>query len=119
MFFIPEVVCECCLREFLFILSNGDFHRSMQRDNLRKRENDKTAAKAGISPSSFGFPSAHPFPTPSPLLPAFAFYYSAEVCGLKAWLMRYGLVIFYRFCDIKWLTNCVICGTIIKITPCL
>ena len=51
----------------------------MQRDNLRKRENDKTAAKAGISPSPFGFPSAHPFPTPTPTLPAFAFYYSAEV----------------------------------------
>jgi len=62
----------------------------MQRDNLRKRENDKTAVKASISPSSFGFPSAHPFPTPTSLLPAFAFYYSAEVCGLKAWLMRYG-----------------------------
>ena len=76
-----------------FILSNGDFHRSMQRDNLRKRENDKTAVKAGISPSPFGFPSAHPFPTPTPSLPAFAFYYSAEVCGLKAWLMRYGEVV--------------------------
>ena len=83
-------MCVCCLREFLFILCNGDFHRSMQRDNLRKRENDKTAVKAGISPSPFGFPSAHPFPTPSPLLPAFAFYYSAEVCGLKAELLRYG-----------------------------
>ena len=84
------MVCECCLREFLFILSNGDFHRSMQRDNLRKRENDKTAVKAGISPSPFGFPSAHPFPTPTPSLPAFTFYYSAEVCGLKAELLRYG-----------------------------
>jgi len=66
----------------------------MQRDNLRKRENDETAAKAGISPSPFGFPSAHPFPTPSPLLPAFAFYYSAEVCGLK------GLV------DALWIREC-------------
>ena len=82
---------------FLY-LSNGDFHRSMQRDNLMERENDKTAAKAGISPSHFGFPSAHPFPTPTPSLPAFAFLYSAEVCGLKARLMRYGLVIKYRIC---------------------
>ncbi len=39
----------------------------------------------------FGYyAKGQPSPTPSPLLPAFAFYYSAEVCGLKAWLMRYG-----------------------------
>jgi len=49
-----------------------------------KGENNKTAAKAGISPPSYGFPSALLFRHLPPHCRLLLFYYSATVFGLKA-----------------------------------
>ena len=86
----------------------------MQRDNPRKRENDETAVKAGISPSSYCFPSALSFRHHLPHCRLLLLYYSAEVYGLKAWLLRYIKKIFLN-CKISKKCCQYICWRMISI----
>ena len=51
--------------EIVFVLSDVNFHRSMQREHHKEGREQITAAKAAFLPPPLGSPSAHPFLEPS------------------------------------------------------